>query len=400
MPLLMSAGLCLVLLLVSASAAPSALYYKLSGADITNSSAAWPAAFEKYDVLVADPGLSADQLAMVRRDLPGRKLVAYTCMSWAYVTQPCSNCSLDGGAKCSGCPGSRCVDVRDAAGKPYWNSSWNVANLRDGRAVCPFGGLGHAVVPVAAWIPSEASASAMARFHAEVTAEGFDGLYVDDFMPAFYPKWAQYAQAISAADGAAELAACARINPDAYGRPGTAGANCSSRFAAAGDGANSSLADLQAQYSAWRPYYTARLRQALGDDKLILANVPVPALSDPSLDGVTIEFEHCKGDEAPHLGSGSSGSALSAACAQTPLAQKAVTEQRGRRTPPVLALWLTHSEVVPAVEQCEQLRAVQRELGDWVREGDDITDCTRETGPASCVRCNSTARVAVGGARN
>ena len=341
-----SNGMWFCLLLSGARCAPSALYYKLSGADIT--SAAWPTSFLKYDVLIADPGLRANQLALVRRDLPGRKLVAYSCMSWAYVTQPCSNCSRGGDAKCTGCPGSRCVDRNDAAGKPYWNSSWNVVNLRDGRAVCPFGGLGHAVVPVAAWIPSEASASAMARFHAEVTAEGYDGLYVDDYMPAFYPKWAQYTQAISAADSAEELVVCARINPDAFGRPGTAGVNCSSRFAVAGDSANSSLADLQAQYSAWRPYYTAQLRQALGNDKLIIANVPVPAVSDPEIDGISIEFEHCKGDEAPHLGSGG-GSTLSAACAQTLLAQKAVTEQRGRSNSPVLALWLTHSEVVPAV---------------------------------------------------
>ena len=70
-----SNGMWFCLLLSGAHCAPSALYYKLSGADIT--SAAWPTSFLKYDVLIADPGLRANQLALVRRDLPGRKLVAW-----------------------------------------------------------------------------------------------------------------------------------------------------------------------------------------------------------------------------------------------------------------------------------------------------------------------------------
>jgi hypothetical protein len=41
--------------------------------------------------------------------------------------------------------------------------------------------------------------------------------------------------------------------------------------------------------------------------------------------------------------------------------------------------------------QCDELHEVQRILP-WIQEGDDITDCTRESGAASCVRCN-TSRV-------
>ena len=77
------------------------------------------------------------------------------------------------------------------------------------------------------------------------------------------------------------------------------------------------------------------------------------------------------------------------ACSAPPLPlHTALTDLSG--LPNVFALWLTHSEVVPAEVQCQQLHQAQHELP-WLQEGDDITDCTRETGPASCVRCNSTA---------
>eukprot|EP01043_Picozoa_sp_COSAG02_P006575 COSAG02_NODE_188_length_30307_cov_341.858746_14_plen_411_part_00 len=161
------------------AAVPSALYYKLNGADV--SSTGWPAKFLKYGVLVVDPGLNASILTKIRRDLPGRKLVAYTCMGWAYVRLPCTNCT---GVKCSGCPGSRCVDRLDYQGKPYWNDSYNVRNLHDGKAICPFGHLHSKVEPVAAWIPMKESVDAMVRFHTEVTLAGYDGVrYVCRSLP-------------------------------------------------------------------------------------------------------------------------------------------------------------------------------------------------------------------------
>eukprot|EP01050_Picozoa_sp_SAG11_P038348 SAG11_NODE_15603_length_572_cov_1.033827_2_plen_68_part_01 len=67
------------------------MYYKLSAANVRQKS--FPSDFLKYSVLVADPGMSPATLAMIRSALPGRKLLAYTCMSWAGVTQPCTNCT-------------------------------------------------------------------------------------------------------------------------------------------------------------------------------------------------------------------------------------------------------------------------------------------------------------------
>ena len=52
---------------------------------------------------------------------------------------------------------------------------------------------------MAAWVPQEESVEAMARFHVERTTVGYDGVYVDDYMPAFYEAWAYYVQHISTA---------------------------------------------------------------------------------------------------------------------------------------------------------------------------------------------------------
>ena len=75
------------------------------------------------------------------------------------------------------------------------------------------------------------------------------------------------------------------------------------------------------QYAAWRPYYTAKLRKAMGPAKILIANAPAPSVADPSLNGITIEFEHCAGDQRPHHDAAESSSAgdfsLNAVCRNT-----------------------------------------------------------------------------------
>lgn len=146
------------------------------------------------------------------------------------------------------------------------------------------------------------------------------------------------------------------------------------------------------RYAAWRPYYTAKLREAMGPSKILIANAPAPSVADPALNGITIEFEHCAGDQNPHQEAeehiGAGDISLNAVCRNTLLGQKAQTDLAGLE--PIFALWLTHSEVMPAKQQCAELASIQQDFH-WVREGDDITDCTRETGPASCVHCNTSS---------
>eukprot|EP00040_Diaphanoeca_grandis_P039774 m.260109 g.260109 ORF g.260109 m.260109 type:complete len:417 (+) comp39228_c0_seq1:100-1350(+) len=379
----------------------SALYYKLDGDDLKAKD--WPTRFAKYSVLVTDPGMSSAELAQIRQDLPNRSLLAYTCMGWAYVKQPCTNCT---GPKCSGCPGARCVDRLDTHGQPYWNDSFNVQNLHDGKAICPFGGFDSTVTPVAAWIPHKDSVDAMVRFHTEVTLPGYDGLYIDDFFTSYYAAWQTYIELISAPPDRMEICRHEPVH-GTTSRP----EGCESFYSIDSSQTNSSLDALQAQYAAWRPYYTASLRKAVGPKGILIANANTPAMADPSLNGITVEFEHCAGDQDPHVAnlnpnegdndtatkvvgttrtSASSGPppppTLNDVCLQTFLGQKALTDMSGLQ--PVFALWLTHSEVVPAKTQCAELAQIRAQLP-WIREGDDITDCTRETGAASCVHCDN-----------
>lgn len=227
---------------------------------------------------------------------------------------------------------------------------WAVTNLRDGKPICPFSGLGRAPDTAAAWIPMKLSSDAMVAFYTEKLLPGYDGLYLDEDNDAFRGTWQTYITAESEGE-----------------------------FSVDGTGAAATVDDLQAQYAAWRTYLTSGLRQALGPDRLFLANVNVPTTADPSLNGITVEFEHCR--PAP----GQNVSVLSSACREALRGQHEMTNRAGLR--PVSAMWLTHSEVVPAAQQCREMADVQR-LFPWVGRGDDITDCTREGGPASCVHCS------------
>jgi len=51
--------------------------------------------------------------------------------------------------------------------------------------------------------------------------------------------------------------------------------------------------DLAAQYAAYKPYFSKKLREAVGDDALIIANAGTLSGGDPSLNGITIEAENC-----------------------------------------------------------------------------------------------------------
>jgi len=190
----------------------------------------------------------------------------------------------------------------------------------------------------------------MIRFYTQRLLPGYDGIYLDEDNDMFRLSWQAY---ITAESGG--------------------------QFSVDGRGTAASTNDLQAQYAAWRPYFTSGLRHALGPSALLLANVNVPTTADASLSGITVEFEHCK--SAP----GQNTSALAPACQEALEGQHQATMGAGHVG--AFAMWLTHSEVVPAHQQCADMANIQRQLP-WIQRGDDITDCTRETGHVSCVRCD------------
>jgi hypothetical protein len=189
---------------------------------------------------------------------------------------------------------------------------------------------------VAATVLMRESADALARWHAEVTLPaGYDGLYIDNWHASFSPTWAR--SLVELTNGS---------------------------FDCNGDGLADSVESLNAQYSAWKPYYSMKLRQVLGDELLLLANTGNVAEPDPSLDGQTIEFEWCA-DVRGGMRS----------CEHALDAQRAVSLATERRAAHQAssAMWLTEANNVPAKVQCRELTQLQ--VGrPWLLGGTDRSD--------------------------
>ena len=310
-------------------------YYKLTAADLANTS--WPAGFEHYSLFIAVPDLSATELAKVKATVPGAKVLAYSDMSWVYVGAGCSE-------------GNRNFSA-------YFKPQWAITDLRTGLPVCPFGAAATPLdpspklTPVAAAVLMQESADALVAYHREVTlAAPYDGLYVDDFEYAFPASWAT--NVVNVTNGA---------------------------FDTDGDGLPDSLASLQAQYSAWKPYYSAQLRQLLGS-RLLLANTGSPSASDAALDGQTIEFEWC---------TASRGGVR--ACVDELNGQHATSRAAGAaagRTA-LSVMWLTDAKALPAETQCSELRQLQQSMP-WLLAGLDRSDLTWPAN-ASCTRPSAAA---------
>lgn len=113
-------------------------------------------------------------------------------------------------------------------------------------------------------------------------------------------------------------------------------------------------------YTAWAPVLSFRLRAVLGPNAILIGN-SAGALSDPSLNGVTLEMEAC----------------ASRNCTDAALAQAAVGAK-----PNVGVFWLTHAEAMPAKQQCAEVRAMQKALP-WMRAGTDFIDLSH-------IVCNAT----------
>jgi hypothetical protein len=283
-------------------------YFKLARSDLANSS--WPTGFTQYSLFVANPGMTEAQLHKVRATVPGGKLLAYSDQSWAYV-------------------GKGCSESNGVFAKKYFQPHWAVTDLHTGLPVCPFGASptpldpSPKITPVAAAVLMRESADALVRYHTEVTlAVSYDGLYLHDYEEVFPATWA--ANIVNFTNKS---------------------------FDCNGDGQPDTLETLQAQYAAWKPYYAAQLRKALGQ-KMMLANTGSPSVSDAALDGQSIEFEWFTKARGGLR-----------ACSAEHFGQHALSAAQGGGRTAMSVMWLTDAKGIPAETQCQQLCMLQQSIG-------------------------------------
>ena len=212
---------------------------------------AWPAAWAHYKLLVCTPRFSEQELAQIKRDVPGAQLLAYFDTQFAMIDKGC--------ASSGNSPYYQAVNH-------FFQPEWAITDLSTGLPVCLQPHKGWAETRPAGFVPMPASADAMARYHKEVTfgnASSWDGLYLDDSQSTYSPVFAQIITAQTHS------------------------------FDIDGDGRADNVSDLNAQLMAFQPYYFAKLREAAGPKRILIGNSGPPFGPDPSLNGIAIEAESC-----------------------------------------------------------------------------------------------------------
>ncbi len=201
----------------------------------------WPEAFADYDVLVTTPSLGADDVAGIRADLPGVRLLAYTNVQDMPLGLHSANAYWRGL-------------------EAVFDSSLCIRNLSTGNVVRIYGADPEDLsVGTPAYIMSREAADVLVAFHRDVTmTAGWDGMYVDQ-CTALYPSW-KVSQLL----------------------------DITTNFDIDDDGFGDLPASLLAQHETWRPYFTQRLREELGEAAVIVGNSGGP-LADAALNGITLE---------------------------------------------------------------------------------------------------------------
>ena len=192
---------------------------------------------------------------------------------------------------------------------------------------------------LAKYVWTNASATALSNFlGAWLPAHGFDGIYLDGYLEA---DRIDFHQCTTREEGCTS-----------FMKPGRS-------YDIDGDGVADSSSTIYASYFAWAPAFVAMLRARLGAQAVLLAN-SAGSLSDASLSGITIEMEAC---------TAARGGARK--CADALVAQRAAALAAGHE--PVSILWLTHSETIPAAQQCKTVAGLQAQYP-WVQAGTDFFD--------------------------
>lgn len=215
---------------------PSA-YFTLQGTDLR--SADWPEAYSGYELFVCNPSLDANAMAQARADRPDAVFLAYTSVADAHIGLYSEN--------------------------PYWAAfeaaldsthcvydMWNDRVIRMGTSDDP-------LYRIPYYVMHKEAADILVAFHRDVTlASGFDGLYLDNCTQVVPPyRFARMYEQANKVD----------VNGDRF---------------------QDSQSEILQIYATWRPYYTTQLRDAIGDERVMIGNAG-GALADASLNGITLE---------------------------------------------------------------------------------------------------------------
>ena len=306
----------------------------------------------RYDTFVLQPlNVTARHVAAVRAaGRPGATVLAYFDTLHVPIVSGCAT-----GHSMGDHAGKTCADYGQCEDGPYLqrlraafppSMADRNASASDTPVVCSYPGL-------ADHVPHAASVAVLAPLLADVAvAAAFDGWYLDNRLsPALFAK-----------------------------QPQAAGFDRGVRIA--GAPATSAVAAVEL-YTAWSPALSAALRRELDARRPpgrtrtaggreqggaaawaghnILVGNSAGALSDPALNGITLEMEAC----------------ASRNCTDAALAQAAVGAQ-----PPLGVFWLTHAESMDPAQQCAEVAAMQRRLP-WMRGGTDFFDLSH-------IACNHT----------
>ena len=197
----------------------------------------WPEDYTNYQIFICNPSMDAEDLQVVRHDVPGAKLLAYTS--------------------------AQDVPLDLHVGNPYYDAlaamfpdEYCIHDLNTGEIV-RIQGYG-TPYEVPSFIMHQVTADALVEFHRVVTMSvPWDGFYIDQ---------------------------CNKIFPNH--RKITL-QEITDSFDIDNNNIRDSIALLDARYGQWRPYFTAKMR-ATFPTKRIIANSG-GELNDPALNGITLE---------------------------------------------------------------------------------------------------------------
>ena len=233
-------------------------YYAITSPEML-ASPEWPAAYRNYSLFVVFDSITPANLTRMRRDIPHARFLIYH----AYASV------VTGGGRCSGCAGAACSQP-DRPPPAFFQKEWAITDLRTKQPMC----LGGWWPPTQrtnpqGYIPMRASADGMLRYIRQELWEGrgWDGVYFDNLFTSFPPEYrALIANTTDQFDSAQPP-----IPPTTTPHP--VGALLP---AVDGDGQPDSFAELDAQWAAWRSYFTAGVRRMIGPDKIFIANTGLP----------------------------------------------------------------------------------------------------------------------------